>query len=160
MVEQRQATTKLIRELVKPKFTVMARTNTRPRNIIDEMPKKYSVNMSYKKAWRSKEVALKSLMGSNEEPYVSFAYMLESSNPCSLVTLKTIEDDWFFHFFMYLVAFIQGWPHCRPMLIMDGTYLKAKYRETLLNMCAKDRNQNIFPIAFAIVESENKSSYE
>ena len=99
MVKQHQATTKLIGELVKHKFTDMARTNIRPHNIINEMRKKYGVNMSYKKAWRSKD----------EETYAllpSFAYMLESSNPGSLVALETIEDDQFFCFFMCLATFI------------------------------------------------------
>ena len=53
-------------------------------------------------------------MGSDEESIKSlpsFAYMLENSNSSSLVALETVKDDRFFLFFMYLVAFIQGWSH-------------------------------------------------
>ena len=66
----------------------------------------YNVHLSYKKAWRLKEAALKSLMGSDEEPYVmlpSFAYMLENCNPGSIVSLEMEKDDRFFH-----ISFV--WP--------------------------------------------------
>ena len=54
--------------------------------------------------------------------------------------------------------FMQGWPYYRPVLIMDGTFLKAKYRETLLTVCGIDANEKVFPLAFAVVESENITS--
>ena len=102
-------------------------------------------------------------MGSDEESYTilaSFAYMLENCNLGSIVTLETKNDDWFFHIFFCLVAFIQGWPHCRPVLIVDGTFLKAKYHGTLLTVCGMDANEKVFLLAFAFVESENIASWE
>ena len=53
----------------------------------------------------------------------SFAYMLKNCNLGSIVTLETDKDDRFFHIFFSLAAFIQGWPHYRPVLIVDGTFL-------------------------------------
>ena len=119
------------------------------------------MHLSYKKAWRLKEVALKSLMGSDEESCAmlpSFAYMVKNYNPDSIVSLETEKDDRFFCIFFCLAAFIQGWPHCRPVLIVYGTLLKAKYCGTLLTVCGTDADEKKFQLAFAVVESENISA--
>jgi len=39
---------------------------------------------------------------------------------------------------------------------VDGTFLTGKYHGTLLTAISQDRNQNIFPLAFVIVEGETK----
>ena len=65
-------------------------------------------------------------MGSDEESYIMlpfFAYMLENYNPGLIVSLETEKDDQFFHIFFCYPIFIQGWPHYRPVLIVDGTFL-------------------------------------
>ena len=134
---------------------------TRSHDIINELRNSYSVNLSYKKAWRSKEAALKSLMGSDEESHAmlpSCPYMLENCNLDSIISLEMEKDDRFFHIFFCLAAFIQGWTHCRPVLIVDETFLKVKYCETLLTTCGIDAGEKVFPLAFAVVESDNINS--
>lgn len=42
---------------------------------------------------------------------------------------------------------------------MDGTHLTSKYFSILLVACVGDAQNHIFPIAFTIVESENKASW-
>ncbi|PON76322.1 hypothetical protein TorRG33x02_242620 [Trema orientale] len=99
------------------------------------MRRDHGVHMSYKKAWRAKEKALIALNGSDEDAYrflPRLAFLLKWSNPCSIVALSTDEHDIFRYFFVSLTAFIQGWPHCRPVIVVDGTFLKANFRETLL----------------------------
>ena len=101
-------------EFVKHKFSDITRVTIRPYDIINELRNSYSVHMSHKKTWRSKQATLKSLMGSDEESYAMlpfFAYMLENCNPDSIVSLETEKDDRFFYIFFCLAAFIQGWPH-------------------------------------------------
>ncbi|KAI0497022.1 hypothetical protein KFK09_023350 [Dendrobium nobile] len=53
---------------------------------------------------------------------------------------------------------INGWQHCRPVLSLDGTFLLGKYRGTLLAAVGIDANGGLFPLAFAIVESESNDS--
>ncbi|XP_057972820.1 uncharacterized protein LOC131160969 [Malania oleifera] len=50
---------------------------------------------------------------------------------------------------------IEGFRHCPPVLYMDGTHLYVKYKGKLLIATAPDANQQIFPVAFAIVEEES-----
>ena len=57
-------------------------------------------------------------------------------------------------------ASIQGWQHCRPVISVDGTFLKNKYLGTLLLAAALDGDNHIFPLAIAIVDSENDNSWE
>lgn len=53
------------------------------------------------------------------------------------------------------VAFVR---HCRPLIGLDGCFLKGKYGGQLLTAVGKDGNNQIIPIAFAIVEAEMKDS--
>ncbi|XP_070013152.1 uncharacterized protein [Nicotiana sylvestris] len=55
---------------------------------------------------------------------------------------------------------IAGWNHCRPVIAIDATFLKSKYRGVLMISVSKDANNQIFPLAFGIAESENNNSYE
>ena len=61
---------------------------------------------------------------------------------------------------MSIAGSIEGWPHCRPVISVDGTALKSKYLGTLLTACCLDGNNQIFPLAFGIVDSENDSSWQ
>ncbi|CAH9108487.1 unnamed protein product [Cuscuta europaea] len=88
------------------------------------------------------------------------AYVLEMANPGSMFDLVTGKDDAFCTFFMSFRAWIEAWPHCRPVLILDGSFLKAYYKGTLLTACCQDANDHIVPIAFGICESETKSSWK
>ncbi|CAA7031616.1 unnamed protein product [Microthlaspi erraticum] len=52
------------------------------------------------------------------------------------------------------------WRVLRLMLKTDGTFLKGKYKGTLLVATAQDGNSQIFPLAFGVVDSENDASWE
>jgi len=42
----------------------------------------------------------------------------------------------------------------RPMVVVDGSYLRRKYPGVLLMAITLDANNNHFPIAFSFVEAE------
>jgi len=48
----------------------------------------------------------------------------------------------------------------RKLIVVDGIFLKGKYLGTLLLATTQDGNFNIFPLAFAIVDTENDASWE
>ncbi|XP_062080334.1 uncharacterized protein LOC133785092 [Humulus lupulus] len=54
---------------------------------------------------------------------------------------------------------IKGWKHCRPVIVIDQTYLKTSFGGTLFTASTIDSNNNIFPLAFGIGNSENDSSW-
>ncbi|KAL0862079.1 hypothetical protein Bca101_041197 [Brassica carinata] len=48
----------------------------------------------------------------------------------------------------------------RRVIVVDGTFLKSKFKGVLLVATALDGNSNLYPIAFGIVDSENDQSWE
>ena len=52
-------------------------------------------------------------------------------------------------------GFLDG---CRPLIGLDGCFLKGYYKGGLLVVVAQDGNNAFYLIAFAIVESETKES--
>ena len=53
---------------------------------------------------------------------------------------------------------IAGFTHCRPVISIDGTHLYVKYREKLLIAMVADAKNEIFPLAFAVVDDETGAS--
>ena len=54
---------------------------------------------------------------------------------------------------------MEAFRHCRPVFSIDGTFLLGKYMGTLLIVIACDANNTLVPLAFALVERENKDSW-
>ena len=48
---------------------------------------------------------------------------------------------------------------CRPVVLVDGTFLTGKYRDTLMMVAAVDPEDQIVPMAFALAEGENNESW-
>ena len=47
---------------------------------------------------------------------------------------------------------IEGFEHCCPVLSIDGTHLYRKYKGTLLIVMGCDKNNQLFSLAFAILQ--------
>nr|XP_009780139.1 PREDICTED: uncharacterized protein LOC104229230 [Nicotiana sylvestris]XP_016491130.1 PREDICTED: uncharacterized protein LOC107810814 [Nicotiana tabacum] len=62
--------------------------------------------------------------------------------------------------FVALYPSIKGWQYCKPVVVVDGTFLKSAYKGTLLIASTQDPAGNILPLAYAIVDSENNASWE
>ncbi|KAL6577657.1 hypothetical protein OROMI_009985 [Orobanche minor] len=55
---------------------------------------------------------------------------------------------------------IKGFVHCRPVISIDGTHLYGKYKGKMLIAMGVDGNNQILPLAFAIVENESYDSWD
>lgn len=91
--DNRQATSWVIGECIKSKFQDHHHDHL-PKKIIEDMQTNYGINMSYHKAWRSREKALMSVRGTPEESYTklpSYLYMLEVKNPGTVTHIETDE---------------------------------------------------------------------
>ena len=51
------------------------------------------------------------------------------------------------------------WTFSFPFLSLDGIFLKSCFGQTLLTACCRDSNNEIYPLAWAMAESENKESW-
>ena len=89
---------------------------------------------------------------------------IEQANPGCVVIWKTCDinmpnTEIFQCVFWLFKPSIKGFEHCRPVLSIDGTHLYRKYKGTLLIAIGCDRNNHLFPMAFAITECENIDSW-
>ena len=120
------------------------------------------------KARRAKEDIFQRLYGTYEQAYdyaPKLLHQIATANRGSQVFMKhrahpnnqyeRILDRIFWAF----PQTIQAFHHCRPVLSIDGTFLTGKYKGTLLVAIAADANNQLLPIAYALVESENKNSW-
>ncbi|KAK8514982.1 hypothetical protein V6N12_001147 [Hibiscus sabdariffa] len=48
---------------------------------------------------------------------------------------------------------------CRPIISLDGCYLKGEIKDEILLALGKDGNNQFFPIAWALVEVENRETW-
>jgi hypothetical protein len=53
---------------------------------------------------------------------------------------------------------VDAFRHCRPIFSIDDMFLLGKYQGTLLIAISGDANNKLVPLAFALVEKENKDS--
>ncbi|CAI5468051.1 unnamed protein product [Closterium sp. Yama58-4] len=74
------------------------------------------------------------------------------------VELLTYNHE-FLRFFMAPSATRESLKTCRPLIAMDGTFLIRAQKATLQYANAMDGNQQIIPIAWALVESETKDTW-
>ncbi|XP_012835541.1 PREDICTED: uncharacterized protein LOC105956239 [Erythranthe guttata] len=142
------------------------------KGIEDEI-KKYGVSTYYIQMYRAKMLAMEEIQGNHAELFQklpTYAYMVQQSNPRSVVTLQCdIANDenpsiprgpTFKRFFLGLAAVRDGFMDgCSPFLGFDGCHLKGPYGGVLLSAIGLDANNGLYPIAFAIVETESKESW-
>lgn len=163
---QVQATAAVVGELMKNKFAGLG-GGPKPREIRRMMRGDHNVSISYWKAWRSRDLAVDNGQGSCNASYVQLPYYLNelvNANPGTVADLHTESNDHGGQRFKYMLlamgACIRGYEYMRKVVVVDGTHLKGKYAGCLLTASAQDGNYQIYPLAFAIVDSENDMSWE
>ncbi|XP_020263205.1 uncharacterized protein LOC109839185 [Asparagus officinalis] len=83
------------------------------------------------------------LVGDDDEAYDSlrwYEFMVHATKPGSRVVVDA--DD--------------GRFRCRPLLFLDGTFIKDRYRGILLSATGYDGNQRIFPLTYCVCNQENE----
>ncbi|XP_028109550.1 uncharacterized protein LOC114308207 [Camellia sinensis] len=84
----------------------------------------------------------------------------KSCNPWSYIEFEC--DDDIKRLKILFVVFhgsIGGFDYCRPLLFLDGTFLKGIFRGNLVAATGKDGNQGFFPVCFVVVGSENQDNW-
>ncbi|KAI9156901.1 hypothetical protein LWI28_013811 [Acer negundo] len=160
----RQASAVIIREVIAPRLQQHDGRLMRPKDIIADMKIMYGIQVMYSKAHDALQYALSLTYGTHEESFKllpSFAYVLEQQNPGTITDLQCADDDTFLYFFMSLGSLIRGFRRCmRPVISVDGTHLKGRFRGTMFVTTAQDGNEQVYPIAFGYSDSENNLSWE
>ena len=124
------------------------------------------VGASYMKRYRAKEKAVIGIQGSDEDSYLKLPEYLHMLKLANLGTVADIElevdddgDERFLYLFLAFGASIRGFKKLRLVLVVDGTHLGGKYKGVLLTASGQDANFQIFPLAYAIVDSEDEEAW-
>ncbi|KAL4271437.1 hypothetical protein GQ457_13G024100 [Hibiscus cannabinus] len=83
---------------------------------------------------------------------------LRLTNP-GTTTVCQLDDRVFQRTYICLKACKDGFKSCRPIIFLDGCHLKGYHQGHLLAGVAIDANDCIYPIIFAVVDSEIHSSW-
>ncbi|XP_057755559.1 uncharacterized protein LOC130974720 [Arachis stenosperma] len=144
----------------------------RVKSVIAEVQAKFNYTISYRKAWLAKQKAVESIFGRWEASYEALPIWFEAmchKEPSAVVHFETMPayqgDDLvpnirvLHRVFWSYYPCIRAFRHCKPIVQVDGTHLYGKYKGCLLVAVSQDGNNNIVPIAFAIVEGETSETW-
>nr|XP_009800595.1 PREDICTED: protein FAR1-RELATED SEQUENCE 3-like [Nicotiana sylvestris] len=159
---QCKRTAVVVGSMVIPKY-YDPKTVYTPKDIQTDMLSQHGVNLSYMQVWRAKEKALQFLRGHPADSYSKlpkYFYILEKTYPGLVVKLKKAADECFLYAFVALCTSISGWEYYRPVVVVDGTFLKSAYRGIMLTASTMDAAGKILPLAYVVVDSENDASWK
>ncbi|XP_020264543.1 uncharacterized protein LOC109840345 [Asparagus officinalis] len=183
---QSRASRRFVAEQLRPVLKV--RPEIRPKDVQKEFLTRYGLRLEYSKIWWGKERAQEAMYGDSYESYdqLRCSYMLiyitlmfqcitftcnvvtllytyekkvKETNPGSYICIDQNEGRFKRLFICYaacIVGFLNG---CRPLLFLDGTFLKDRYKGLLLSAVAYDGDQGIFPLAYCICDQENVDNW-
>ncbi|XP_009772794.2 uncharacterized protein [Nicotiana sylvestris] len=155
--EQRQASNSLIGGMIRPKLTNHKRKYT-PRDIIDDVKSDLGVYVSYMLAWRAKKKAMNFLRGEPADSYKKlpgYLYTMDMTYPGSHIRMVKSPKNEFMYVYISLYAFIRGFDHCRPIVVVDGSHQKSYYNETFVLASTLDGAGHILPLTYGVIDSEN-----
>ncbi|XP_017438322.1 uncharacterized protein LOC108344385 [Vigna angularis] len=139
--------------------SVRENPNMKVMDIRDKVSRKWNVGISRNMAYRARAMAKDNVEGSFKEQYrriYDYGHELLRANPGSTVKIKvenSNEDCIFNRIYVCLKACKDSFVSCRPIIGLDGCFLKGKYGGELLTAVGRDGNEQILPIAYVVVET-------
>ncbi|XP_075098651.1 uncharacterized protein LOC142175546 [Nicotiana tabacum] len=159
--EQRQASRSLIGGMIRPKLTNHKRKYT-PKDIIDDIKSDLGVDVSDMLAWRAKEKEMNFLRGKPADSYKKlpgYLYTMDMTYPGSHIRMVKSPKNEFMYVYISLYAFIKGFDHCRPIVVVDGSHLKSYYTGTFVSASTLDGAGHILPLAYGVIDPENDAAW-
>ncbi|XP_016168996.1 uncharacterized protein LOC107611600 [Arachis ipaensis] len=133
------------------------------KSIIAKVQSRFNYTISYRKAWLAKQKSIAKVFGGWEDSYQALPWWLSvmvQKMPGSVVQIETrplyneneeAQGVKILHrVFWSFNPCIRAFRHCKPLVQVDSTHLVA---------VAQDGNQNIMPIAFALVVGETADAW-
>ncbi|PWA54586.1 transposase, MuDR, MULE transposase domain protein [Artemisia annua] len=134
------ATAKVLGHMLVPKMRDTTKVYN-PKDIQLDMNLALNIDISYKKAWRGKQLALQATQGCPKASYEQLPYYFHY--------LKLANEGTVRSFLCFMC----------PLLIIDAAHLKGRYLGTNLAAVAMDGNNQIIPIATGVTHGETGESW-
>ncbi|GJZ29922.1 hypothetical protein Tco_0574969 [Tanacetum coccineum] len=137
------------------------------RKMRDDIRQKFMIDVSVGQCKRAKQLALFDHEGGLIEHYAKlyqYRQAILDSNPGSTCTLDVVESDngsvSFKRMYICFKGVKDGWlAGCRKVIGLDGCFLKHTCRGELLTAMGRDANNQMYPIAWAVVRVENADNW-
>ncbi|XP_017985397.1 PREDICTED: uncharacterized protein LOC108663978, partial [Theobroma cacao] len=159
----RTASARVIGELISSRVQENCVTPLRPKEIMEEMNRKWELRCLYGKAWQVKEYVESLMFGPSKESFQhlpSYFHMLERENPGTVTCVTTDGEQRFKYCFWVFGSCIRGFSAVmRPVVAIDATHLKGRFKGILFVVVCKDANEQIYPLAFGIGHVEDEKSW-
>ncbi|XP_025678958.1 uncharacterized protein [Arachis hypogaea] len=132
------------------------------------MIEEYNIQLNPRMIARALKVARKVVIGNARDQYGKvrdYLNELHRSNPGTTALVETIPQPVSFPLFdklyVSLNASKKGFEEgCRPLIGLDGCFLKGYYGGQLLSAVGQDANNHFFIIAFAVVANEYRDTWK
>ncbi|GJT61828.1 multidrug resistance-associated protein 5 [Tanacetum coccineum] len=146
---------------------IKANPDIRLCDIADLVMKKYKFKVSPTQCTNAKKYALteyEKIIGEHYSMLRSYGKAILDSNLGSTVKLGvTVNPDgktYFDRFYVCFVGLTDGWKAwCRKIIALDGCLLKSPNQGEILTTIGRDGNNHIYPVAWAVVNVENKDNW-
>ena len=131
--------------------------------VVNDLKCKITKSMIYRALKKAKE----NIVDKHEAEYAKvFAYGNELKKQMLGSTVKIMSEEEvagmrFLRMYICLAPLKEGFlDGCRPIIGLDGCHLKGPLGGILLTAVGTDPNDGMYPIAWAVVEAENNSSWD
>lgn len=159
----RTASAKTIGKIIMHRYDGV-KEGPKTKDVIQIMRSDHGCEISKSLAWDAREYAINMVRGIPDQSFEKipkYLHMLREANPGTHAAYETDVDGRFRFLFISFGQSVRGFHTAiRKVLVLDGTFLKGKYRGTLLVATALDGNSNLYPVAFGVVDSENDRSWD
>ncbi|KAG6470944.1 hypothetical protein ZIOFF_072032 [Zingiber officinale] len=137
----------------------------RPCRIQKDLQRDYRVELDYHKLWKGKKLAIHDIHGTEKGCYDRLRWygrVIRETNPasvteCEIDPVTSKFKRLFIYFHACAVSFLTG---CMPLIFLDETHIKNKYKSCILVIVSKDANDDLFTIGYSVVDAENDANWE
>ncbi|KAL0306206.1 UNVERIFIED_CONTAM: hypothetical protein Sradi_6037900 [Sesamum radiatum] len=139
------------------------------KHVIQNVKDQTGYDVPYQKAWYSLKMARDIVYGmweSSVQKLPAYLGAIQKYNPGTIIEWKhkgfqaSTGKYVMGYVFWAFKPCIDGFQFCRNVISVDGTHLYTKYKYKLLIAAAMDGNQQVLPLAFAVVDEETYPSWK
>ncbi|KAK3212765.1 hypothetical protein Dsin_017471 [Dipteronia sinensis] len=158
----RQENSWTVSELLALKLQVHGHS-LKPKDIMVEMQVEHGLHLLYTKAWRAKDHAEASVFGPPEESFKllpAYCHRFKEVNPGTITAIKTnVANQFEYMFIIHAASLHRFQTMIRPIISIDGTYLKGKFSGIMFVAICLDAINQVFPLAYGFGDVEDEMSW-
>ncbi|GBG74759.1 hypothetical protein CBR_g19272 [Chara braunii] len=130
--------------------------------IISELESECGQLLPYDVAYRARDMAVTLVSADNDDGYrhlQTYCRQLQDCNPGTVASVEWDGASSFVRFFSAFGTCLKGFVHCRPVLAIGTARLTGRTPRTLLTATGYDAMGRLYPVAFGVVSTEDKSHW-